>query len=255
MAPVSQTKAAAASASTASPDEIARFSAIADTWWDTNGEYRPLHMLNPVRLVFIRDHLCRHFARDVAAERPLAGLSALDIGCGGGLLAEPMCRLGADVTGIDASERNIAVACLHAEQGGLAIDYHHRLPEDLPKERKRYDVVLNMEVIEHVANLPLFLKASANLIKPSGAMLLSTLNRTVKSLALAKVGAEYVLRWLPVGTHNWNKFVRPSELAGGLAPHGFKIRDLRGMSYRPFADEWQLSRDLSVNYLAYATRN
>ena len=126
MAPVSQTKAAAASASTASPDEIARFSAIADTWWDTNGEFRPLHMLNPVRLVFIRDHLCRHFARDVAAERPLAGLSALDIGCGGGLLAEPMCRLGADVTGIDASERNIAVACLHAEQGGLAIDYHHR---------------------------------------------------------------------------------------------------------------------------------
>jgi len=239
---------------TADNDDVARFSAIAEAWWDVNGDFRPLHKLNPTRLTFIREHLCGHFERQPNGDKPLAGLDIIDIGCGGGLLSEPMRRLGANVTGIDASDKNIAVARLHAEQSGLAINYRHMLPEDLPAETQRFDVVLNMEVVEHVADLGLFLDASAALVKPGGVMIVSTLNRTVKSLALAKVGAEYVLRWLPVGTHDWRKFVRPSELAAGLRPHGLEVRDLKGMIYRPIADEWTLGRDLSVNYLAFAVK-
>jgi 2-polyprenyl-6-hydroxyphenyl methylase/3-demethylubiquinone-9 3-methyltransferase len=239
---------------TADGDDVARFSAIAEAWWDVNGDFRPLHKLNPTRLTFIRDHLCGHFGRDPVSDKPLANLGVMDIGCGGGLLSEPMRRLGATVTGIDASEKNIAVAQLHAEQSGLEIDYRHQLPEDLSAETGRYDVVLNMEVVEHVADLGRFLEVSAALVKPDGVMIVSTLNRTLKSLALAKVGAEYVLRWLPVGTHDWRKFVRPSELETGLRPHGLKIRDLKGMVYRPIADEWRLGRDLSVNYLAFAVK-
>ncbi len=245
--------------STASPDEIARFTAIAEAWWDPDGDFRPLHQLNPVRLEFIRDRVCRHFGRDPLADKPLRELNVIDIGCGGGLLAEPMRRLGGTVTGIDAGRENIEVARLHAEQTGLDIDYRHRLPEDLclegeGSEKGRYDIVLNMEVVEHVADLEAFLAASATLLKPGGVMALSTLNRTLKSLALAKVGAEYLLRWLKPGTHDWRKFVRPSELAAGLQRHGVEITDLRGMSYDPFGANWRLSNDLAVNYLAFGVK-
>ena len=240
--------------STADADEVARFAAMADEWWDATGKFRPLHQIAPVRLVFIRDHLCRHFGLDANAARPLDGLRLLDIGCGGGLLAEPMCRLGARVTGIDASERNVAVAGLHAEYSGLDIDYRAVLPEDMARLDDTFDVVLNMEVIEHVADMDAFLGASVALMAPGGAMVVSTLNRTAKSLLLAKVGAEYILRWLPIGTHDWRKFVKPSELARGLRPHGADIDVLKGMTFDPLRDAWRISDDLAVNYLAFVTR-
>ncbi len=240
--------------STASPDEIARFTAIADAWWDPNGDFAPLHRLNPVRLEFIRDHLCQHFNRDPVTVNPLEGLNIIDIGCGGGLLAEPMVRLGGTVTGIDAGAENIDIARHHAEGAGLEIDYRHQLPEDVGTQKGRFDVVLNMEVVEHVANLDVFLEAAAGLVKPGGVMVLSTLNRTWKSLALGKVAAEYVLRWLPPGTHDWKKFVRPSEMASGLEPHGVEITDLKGMTYKAVEGDWRLSRDLAVNYLAFGVK-
>lgn len=252
-------KKAAPARSTAAADEIARFTAIADAWWDPTGDFAALHRLNPVRLEFIRDHVCRHFGRDPLADKPFAGLAVIDIGCGGGLLAEPMARLGAAVTGIDAGRENIDIARVHAEQSGLDIDYRHRLPEDLcsdegGSEKGRYDVVLNMEVVEHVADLDAFLGAAAGLVRRRGVMALSTLNRTMKSLALAKIGAEYVLRWLPPGTHDWRKFVRPSELAAGLNAHGVDITGLEGMTFGPIDGDWRLSRDLSVNYLAFGVK-
>ena len=240
--------------STASPDEIARFAAIAEAWWDPKGDFAPLHRLNPVRLEFIRDHLCRHFGREALSDKPLAGLDIIDIGCGGGLLAEPMCRLGGAVTGIDAGLETIDIARHHAGLTGLDIDYRHQLPEDLGPDIGRFDVVLNMEVVEHVADLDAFLEAAAGLVKPGGVMALSTLNRTLKSLALAKIGAEYVLRWLPPGTHDWKKFVRPSELTSGLERHGIEITDLKGMSFNPVEGDWRLIRDLAVNYLAFGVK-
>ncbi len=250
--------------STASADEIARFTAIAGAWWDPTGDFAPLHRLNPVRLEFIRDHVARHFGRDPLGDKPFDGLAVIDIGCGGGLLAEPMARLGAAVTGIDAGRETIDIARVHAEQSGLDIDYRHRLPEDLGSEsggserggseKGRYDVVLNMEVVEHVADLDAFLGAAAGLVRRGGVMALSTLNRTLKSLALAKIGAEYVLRWLPPGTHDWRKFVRPSELAAGLNAHGVVITGLEGMTFGPIDAEWRLSRDLAVNYLAFGVK-
>jgi 2-polyprenyl-6-hydroxyphenyl methylase/3-demethylubiquinone-9 3-methyltransferase len=240
--------------STAARDEIERFAAIAEGWWDPDGDFRPLHRLNPVRLEFIRDCVVGHFGRDPRGPAPLKGLSVLDIGCGGGLIAEPMRRLGARVTGIDADRTAIRVARLHAEEGGLDIDYRHRLPEDLAREKGRYDVVLNLEVVEHVADVGEFLAAASKLMKPKGAMVVSTINRTLKSLALAKIGAEYVLRWLPVGTHDWRKFVRPAELKAGLAKAGVEVRDMKGLVYNPIADDWRQGRDLGVNYLAYAAK-
>jgi len=240
--------------STASHDEIARFTAIAERWWDTTGDFAPLHKLNPPRLEFIRDHLCQHFDRDPNANAPLQGLRIIDVGCGGGLLSEPMARLGASVTGIDAGEENIAVAQTHADAVGLNITYRHVLPEDLADQRAHYDAVLSMEVIEHVSDLGLFLQSAAGVLKPGGAMVLSTLNRTLKSLALAKIGAEYILRWVPPGTHDWRKFVRPSELADGLRPHGLDITDLMGIAYKPGQDRWVLAEDMNVNYLAFASK-
>jgi len=245
---------AAAGKSTASDAEIARFTAIADEWWEPAGKFAPLHKLNPPRLTFIRDRAAAHFGFDPLAEKPLKGLSVLDIGCGGGLLSEPLARLGGKVTGIDAGEENIAVADAHAKAGGLEITYRHVLPENMAADRHRYDLVLNMEIVEHVTDLGAFLAASANLLKLGGAMVLSTLNRTLKSLALAKIGAEYILRWLPVGTHDWRKFVRPSELASGLRPHGVEIVGLEGVTFEPMRDRWQLSRDLDINYLAFAVK-
>ena len=240
---------------TASPEEIARFSALAEAWWDPDGEFKPLHRLNPTRIRFIRDRVARHFGRDPLAPRPLDGLTLLDIGCGGGLLSEPMTRLGARVTGVDAGERIIGVARVHADQLGLDIDYRCGSPEHLAEAGEDpYDVLLNMEVVEHVADIGLYFSACSKLLKPGGVMILSTINRTLKALALAKIGAEYVLRWLPAGTHDWRKFVRPAELVRELRATGVEVAEFKGVSYDPLGDEWRLTDDLSVNYLACAKR-
>lgn len=239
---------------TADADEIARFAAIADEWWDPNGKFRPLHKFNPCRVSFIRDRIAAHYGLDPLADKPLSGLRLLDIGCGGGLLAEPMTRLGASVTAIDAAEKSIGVAKLHAQQGGLDIDYRVVVPEGLADLGKSFDAVLNMEVVEHVADLDQFFQASAALVKPKGCMIVATLNRTLKSLAMAKIGAEYILRWLPVGTHDWNKFLKPSEIARGLRPYGMTLEDVTGMEYTPILDRWKLGPDTAVNYLAFFTK-
>ncbi|MBM3488069.1 MAG: bifunctional 2-polyprenyl-6-hydroxyphenol methylase/3-demethylubiquinol 3-O-methyltransferase UbiG [Alphaproteobacteria bacterium] len=236
------------------PDEIARFAALAEAWWDSDGKFRALHRFNPPRLAYIRDRLCRHFGRGEAGFRPFDGLAILDIGCGGGLVAEPMARLGASVTGIDATARNIGVARAHAEAAGLAIDYRHAAAEDLVAEGRRYDVVLTLEVVEHVAEVGPFLADCARLVAPGGALVCATLNRTARAFALAIVGAEYVLGWLPRGTHDWRKFVRPSELVGALRPHGITVVDLAGMIYDPLDRSWRIGRDLAVNYLAFGAK-
>ncbi len=235
------------------PAEIQRFSAMAEDWWNPTGKFRPLHQLNPVRLGYLRDRLGRHFGRDPQTLRLFDGLSVLDIGCGGGLIAEPMARLGGAVTGIDAAVRNVNIAGLHAKQAGLDIDYRNVAAEDLAASGAQFDIVLALEIVEHVADLDVFLDASARLVKPGGALVVSTINRTPQAWLLAIVGAEYVLGWLPKGTHTWDKFVRPSELAAGLRRGGMMVRDMTGVGYRPLSDEWALTRDLSVNYMALAT--
>lgn len=240
--------------STANPEELAKFEAMADSWWDPVGKFKPLHKFNPARIAWVRDACCAHFGRDAATERPFEGLRLLDVGCGGGLLSEPFARLGFTVTGLDAAEKNIAVAALHAERSGLPIDYRCQLVEDLARTGERFDVVMTMEVVEHVADLDLFLAAAAHLVAPGGLLVGATLNRTLKSLALAKIGAEYVLRWLPPGTHDWRKFVKPSAFAEALRAGGLRIEELKGMSYDPIMDEWRLSDDLSVNYLIRAVK-
>ena len=239
---------------TAAPDEVARFNALAEAWWDADGAFRPLHRINPTRIAFIRDRVAGHFGRDPLGRGPLGGLDLLDIGCGGGLLSEPMRRLGARVTGIDAAEETVRVAARHAEQGGLDIEYRSVLPEALAAEGRTFNVVLNMEVVEHVADVEAFLAACCALVKPGGIMVLATLNRTLKAFALAKVGAEYVLRWLPAGTHHWRKFVKPSELAAALRPHGFGVVELKGLVYGALSDAWSLADDLDVNYMAVAVK-
>lgn len=244
-----------ASAASIDPAEIARFSAMAEEWWDPTGKFRPLHALNPPRLQFLRDRLAGHFSRDPLGAAPLAGLRLLDIGCGGGLISEPLARLGATVVAVDASEKNIAVAKLHAEGGGLAIDYRCAAAEDLAAAGETFDAILALEIIEHVANLAAFVTACARLVRPGGAAVFSTLNRTPQSYLLGIVGAEYVLRWLPVGTHQWGRFVRPSELAAALRPHGLTITAMDGLSYQPIQQRWRLTKDLSVNYLAFAIKD
>lgn len=240
---------------TVDPNEVAHFAQMADAWWDPRGKFRPLHDLNPVRLTFLRDHVIRHFARDITADRPLSGLSLVDIGCGGGLISEPMARLGAAVTGIDATEKNIPVAQLHAEQSGLTIDYRHSTAESLVAKEQRFDVVLALEIVEHVADVALFLDAVTALVKPGGLIFMSTLNRTVKSYAMAIVGAEYVLRWLPKGTHHWNKFLKPSELILPLESRGMQPVDITGIVLDPFTRRWNLKAgDLDVNYILVASK-
>lgn len=241
-------------ANTADPEEVARFAAIAEEWWDPAGKFRPLHQLAPVRMAFIRDHLVAHFGLDDTLAAPLKGLRILDVGCGGGLVSEPLARLGATVTAIDAAAENIEIARLHAAEAGLDIDFRCARPEDLAREGLAFDVVVSLEVVEHVADLDAFMRAIAAMVQPGGAMVLSTINRTVKSLALAKVMAEYVLRWVPAGTHNWRKFIKPSELASGLRHAGMEVTALEGMSYQPVSDIWRRSRDLGVNYLAFAAK-
>lgn len=234
--------------------EVARFSAMAADWWNPAGQFKPLHRFNPVRLGYLRDRLIAHFRRDGQVAQPLAGLTLLDIGCGGGLLAEPLTRLGAAVTGIDASPTTIAIARLHAAQMGLAIDYRETTAEDLRVEGRRFDVVLAMEIVEHVADRADFLAAAAGLLKPGGVMVVATLNRTTKSYALAIVGAEYILGWLPRGTHDWRKFVKPDELTAELAATGLTIGEVTGVTYTPLADRWSLSADTGVNYMVLATK-
>jgi 2-polyprenyl-6-hydroxyphenyl methylase/3-demethylubiquinone-9 3-methyltransferase len=238
--------------SSVDPDEIARFEAMAAQWWDPDGKFAPLHKFNPVRLAWIRERLVEHFARDPSSLRPFEGLRILDIGCGGGLVAEPMARMGAQVVGVDASARNVEVARVHARQGGLDIDYRSGTAESLQAAGERFDAVLSLEVVEHVADPAAFLASCAALVAPGGALMVATINRTPQAFALAIVGAEYVLRWLPRGTHRWSKFVRPSEVAAALRPTGLDLREFAGMSYNPLADRWRVGRDLSVNYMAYA---
>lgn len=240
---------------TADSDEVARFAAIADEWWDPTGKFRPLHQLAPIRLAFIRKHIVDRLNLDGSIDKPLSGVRLLDVGCGGGLVSEPLARLGADVTAIDAAARNIEVAKLHAAQSGLNIDYRNAQPEDLATAGEVFDIVVNLEVVEHVADLGAFMTACASMTRPGGGMVLSTINRTFKSLALAKIAAEYVLRWLPVGTHDWKKFVKPSELSADLRAAGMTVTALSGMSYNPLGDIWRLSEDLDVNYLAFATKD
>ncbi len=236
-------------------DEVAKFSALADEWWDPEGSFQPLHKLNPARLGFIRDRICRRFDRDPFTPRPLAGLRLADIGCGGGLLTEPMARLGAQVTGLDASERNIMVARNHAERMGLDIDYRFSTVEAAAEAGEQYDIVLNMEVVEHVADVDGFLAASCALVAPGGAMFVATLNRTLKSFAFAIVGAEYVLRWLPRGTHDWRKFRRPSEIAAALRRGGLTVESFAGLAFDPLKDTWRIDDDdIAVNYLGFAVR-
>jgi 2-polyprenyl-6-hydroxyphenyl methylase/3-demethylubiquinone-9 3-methyltransferase len=234
--------------------EIARFDRLAETWWDPNGPMRPLHQMAPVRIGFVRDRAAEAFGRDIAADRPFAGLSLLDIGCGGGLMAEPMARLGFAVTAIDAAEKNIAVARRHADQMGIAIDYRAEPVEALAGRGRTFDVVLALEVVEHVADPDVFLSSAVATLKPGGLMVLSTLNRTAKAFALAIVGVEYVLGWLPRGTHDWRKFVQPAELSAGLRRAGARVTELSGLVYSPLAGRWSLSRDLGVNYFAVARK-
>ena len=236
------------------PSEVAKFSALAAQWWDPAGKFAPLHKFNPVRLAFIRAEAAAHFGRDARSLRPFEGLTLLDIGCGGGLLSEPMARLGFAVTGADASEKNIGTAKAHAAQSGLRIDYRATTAELLQAQGLRFDLVLNMEVVEHVADVGSYLAACAALLKPGGLTFVATLNKTLKSLALAKIGAEYVLNWLPRGTHDWNRFIAPSELKRALEECGLTIMKTQGVSFDPIGWDWRLSGDVDVNYMVTAKR-
>ena len=239
---------------TADPGEIGRFTARAGAWWDPEGSFRPLHRLNPTRLSFIRQHLGAHFDRGSASLRPFEGLSLLDIACGGGLVAEPMARLGFTVTGIDASAEAIGVARAHAEATRLGIDYRVGTVEAAADTGQRFDAVLALEIIEHVADPALFLRCLGALVREGGACIAATLNRTAQSFASAIIGAEYVLGWLPRGTHDWRKFMQPSELVVGLRRSGFRVTQLAGVSYDLARGEWSLSQNLSVNYMVMAVR-
>ncbi len=239
------------SASTVDPGEVARFSELSEQWWDPKGKMAPLHKINPLRLAYIRDAACRKFDRNPKSLNCLSGLRILDIGCGAGLLCEPLTRLGAQVIGVDPSATNISVAKLHAERGHLSIDYRCTTIEEMDP-RERFDIVLAMEVVEHVANVGLFLDRCAALLKPSSMLVASTINRNWKSFALAIVGAEYVLRWLPRGTHQWDKFVTPAELMHHLERNKLAISDQAGVVYNPLADRWSISSDMDVNYMLVA---
>ncbi|EEE38703.1 3-demethylubiquinone-9 3-O-methyltransferase [Rhodobacteraceae bacterium KLH11] len=240
---------------TVDPSEIAKFEAMAAEWWDPHGKFKPLHMLNPCRLDYITQQIAGEFDRDLKAANPFAGLRLLDIGCGGGLLSEPMARLGAEVVGADAAEGNLPVARIHAEQSGLDIDYRHTTAEDIAAAGEQFDVVLNMEVVEHVADPLGFLTASQQLLKPGGLLLCSTINRNPKSYAMAIFGAEVVMRWLPRGTHEWNKFITPDELFDLLRQAGLEPVDRKGFVFNPILWNWSISdRDLSVNYVTASVK-
>ncbi|MEL6948027.1 MAG: bifunctional 2-polyprenyl-6-hydroxyphenol methylase/3-demethylubiquinol 3-O-methyltransferase UbiG [Pseudomonadota bacterium] len=242
------------SGTTIDQGEVDRFSALAKEWWNPTGKFKPLHKFNPVRLQYIRETVCAHFDRDPKAHNALEGLRFLDIGCGGGLLSEPVARMGADVVGADASEMNIEIAKLHASQSGVAVDYRATTAEALADAGEQFDVVLNMEVVEHVADVDLFLTACASMVKPGGLMLVATINRTRKAQALAIFMAEQVLRWLPKGTHQYEKLVRPEEIAAPLNQSGMSVVETTGVFYNVFSDSWNKSRDIDVNYMMLAKR-
>ncbi len=240
---------------TVDPAEVAKFQAMAAEWWNPEGKFKPLHMLNPCRLDYICAQVAAEFGRDLAGDLPFKGLRILDIGCGGGLLSEPMARLGAEVVGADAAERNIPVAQVHAVQSGLVVDYRHTTAEALAEAGERFDVVLNMEVVEHVADPQGYLTACQTLLKPGGLMICSTLNRSPKSFMMAIVGAEWVMRWLPKGTHDWRKFITPDELYALIGTAGLKPVDRRGMVFNPVSWRWSLSdRDFGCNYVTASVK-
>ncbi len=234
--------------------EVAKFSALAAQWWDPNGKFAPLHKFNPVRLGFIRQEAAARFGRDARSLAPFEGLSLLDIGCGGGLLSEPMARLGFAVTGADASARNIATASAHAAQSGVTVEYRAVTAQTLASEGRAFDVVLNMEVVEHVADVGAYLSACARLVKPGGMTIVATLNKTLKSLALAKFAAEYVLGWMPRGTHDWNRFLPPAELQKSLQEAGLTTLKTQGVFFDVLTWDWRLSSDLDVNYMVVALK-
>ena len=241
------------------PAEIERFAALAERWWDPHGAFRALHALNPVRIAYVRDALLSDAPPDArtdaaAALKPLAGLRLLDVGCGGGLMAEPLCRLGADVVAIDAAEANVRAARHHAEEQGLDIDYRHATAEALAADGERFDAVLALEIVEHVADLDAFADACASLVKPGGSLFVATLNRTFAAYALAIVAGERILGWLPAGTHDWSRFVRPAEMVRLLRRHGLTVADMRGMVYSPLAGGWTTSPNLAVNYIVHARK-
>ena len=240
--------------STINKDEINKFSKIADEWWDINGKFKPLHMFNPIRIGYILNITSNYFKIDKNKKLPLKGLKILDIGCGGGLITEPMSRLGANVTGIDASDKNIQVAKLHAKKNNLNISYLNTLPENLNLQNK-FDIILNLEVVEHVENLDLYLSSCFGLLKKKGIMFTATINRTLTSYVKAIVGAEYILRWLPIGTHDWNKFIKPEELEKKLTDLNFSVTNLSGLSYNPIFQEWKETKDMSVNYIITVEKN
>ena len=241
---------------TIDPKEVAKFEAMATEWWDTDGKFKPLHMLNPTRLDYIVEHIAAEFARNLSIKNPFKDLRILDIGCGGGLLSEPMARLGATVVGADAAERNIPVAQIHAEQSGLKIDYRHTSAEAIVQTGETFDVILNMEVVEHVADPLGFLTACKNLLKPNGLMLCSTINRNPKSYLMAIIGAEHIMRWLPKGTHEWDKFITPDELFELIKSAGLNPVDRKGFVFNPFKWSWSISdKDLSVNYVTASIKS
>ena len=228
--------------------EIDKFSKIADEWWDPEGKFKPLHKFNPTRIKYIKENIINNFKLKNKS-KPLSGIKILDIGCGGGLLSEPMSRMGANVTGIDASDKNIKIAKLHSKKNKLKINYLCSSPEKL-KIKKKFDVILNMEIVEHVEDVDFFLKSCSKLLKKNGLMFVATINKTLKSYVFAIVGAEYVLRWLPIGTHEWEKFVKPEDLKKILMKYDLSLNKLEGMNFNIFKDEWSISKDLSVNYIA-----
>ena len=233
---------------TINKEEIQKFSKLAEEWWDVNGKFKPLHMFNPIRIEYITDKIKEHFNLKKDKANCLNGLSILDIGCGGGLISEPMSRLGANVTGIDASEKNINIAKLHSKKNGLKINYLNTSPENL-KNIEKFDIILNLEIIEHVDNVSLYIKSCNKLLKKKGLMFTATLNRTFTSYVKAIIGAEYLLRWLPIGTHDWNKFIKPEELESFLSEEKFSTLDIKGLKFNPFLNKWKKSKDLSVNYI------
>ena len=233
--------------------EIEKFSNMADQWGDPHGKFKPLHKFNPIRIKYIKENIIRQF-KIKNRNKPLSGINILDIGCGGGLLSEPMCRLGANITGIDASVKNIKIAKLHAKKNGLKIDYICSSPEKL-KITKKFDVILNMEIVEHVEDISFFLKSCSKLLKKNGLMFVATINKTLKSYVFAIVGAEYVLRWLPIGTHEWEKFVKPDELKKILTKNNLSLKKFDGMHFNIIKDEWSITKDLSVNYIAKFLKN
>ena len=233
--------------------EIEKFSKMASEWWDPDGKFKPLHKFNPIRIRYIKENITNNF-KIKNKKKPLSGISILDIGCGGGLLSEPMCRLGADVTGIDASDKNIKIAKIHSKKNNLKINYLCSSPEKL-KVKKKFDVILNMEIVEHVEDINFFLKSSSNLLKKNGLMFIATINKTLKSYIFAIVGAEYILRWLPIGTHEWDKFVKPESLKEILNKNNLSLKRLDGMNFNAIKDEWSISNNLSVNYIAKFKKN